>query len=196
MQLLIATTNAGKKKEFVSLLEGAGFQLCFPDDLGLRMEVEETGSTYAENAILKADALCILTGLATLADDTGLEVAALGGRPGLYSARYARAEVNTDQGRREVLLKELLPFPQPWQARFVCAAAVALPGEVPQTFLGEVSGVIVQQESGDHGFGYDRIFYIPALGKTMAELVLAEKNNYSHRALAVKQAIKYLEGNS
>ena len=106
MKLLIATTNAGKKKEFVSLLESSNLQLIFPDELGIKMDVEETGNTYAENAILKAEALCKLSGLVTLADDTGLEVGALGGRPGLYSARYSRAVVNSDAGRRTELLKE------------------------------------------------------------------------------------------
>ncbi len=193
MQLLIATTNPGKKKEFISLLEGAGMDLTFPDILGIRMEVEETGESYAENAVLKADALCKFSGLPTLADDTGLEVAALGGRPGLYSARYSRAMVNTDAGRRAELLKELVQFPQPWLARFTCEAAIAIPGQPTRTFHGEVAGEIIRQERGDFGFGYDRIFFIPALGKTMAELELAEKNLYSHRALAVLKALRYLE---
>ena len=188
MKLLIATTNAGKKKEFVSLLASSNLQLIFPDELGIKMDVEETGNTYAENAILKAEALCKLSGLVTLADDTGLEVAALGGRPGLYSARYSRAVVNSDAGRRTELLKELTQFPQPWMAQFVCVAAVAFPGEVTQTFDGEVAGEIIQQERGDYGFGYDRIFLVSNLGKTMAELNLDEKNRYSHRAIAVNKA--------
>jgi len=188
MKLLIATTNAGKKKEFVSLLKSSNLQLIFPDELGIKMDVEETGNTYAENAILKAEALCKLSGQVTLADDTGLEVAALGGRPGLYSARYSRAVVNSDAGRRTELLKELTQFLQPWSARFVCVAAVAFPGEITQTFDGEVAGEIVQQERGDYGFGYDRIFLVSNLGKTMAELNLDEKNRYSHRAIAVNKA--------
>jgi len=188
MKLLIATTNAGKKKEFVSLLESSNLQLIFPDELGIKMDVEETGNTYAENAILKAEELCKLSGLVTLADDTGLEVGALGGRPGLYSARYSRAVVNSDAGRRTELLKELTQFPQPWSARFVCVAVVAFPGEITQTFDGEVAGEIVQQERGDYGFGYDRIFLVSNLGKTMAELNLDEKNRYSHRAIAVNKA--------
>jgi XTP/dITP diphosphohydrolase len=188
MKLLIATTNAGKKREFISLLSGSNLQLIFPDELGIMMDVEETGNTYAENAILKAEALCKLSGLVTLADDTGLEVAALGGRPGLYSARYSRAVVNSDAGRRGELLKELAQFPQPWKAKFVCVAAVAFPGEVTQTFDGEVAGEIVKQERGDYGFGYDRIFLVSGLGKTMAELNLSEKNLHSHRAIAVNKA--------
>ena len=188
MKLLIATTNSGKKRELISLLSGSNLQLIFPDELGIKMDVEETGSNYAENAILKAEALCKLSGLVTLADDTGLEVAALGGRPGLFSARYSRAVVNSDAGRRTELLKELAQFPQPWLARFVCVAAVAFPGEVTQTFDGEVAGEIIQQERGEYGFGYDRIFLVSGVRKTMAELNLSEKNLYSHRAIAVNKA--------
>jgi XTP/dITP diphosphohydrolase len=188
MKLLIATTNAGKKREFLSLLSGSNLQLIFPDELGIKMDVEETGNTYTENAILKAEALCKLSGLTTLSDDTGLEVAALGGRPGIFSARYSSAVVNSDAGRRVELLKELVKFPQPWLARFVCVAAVAIPGETTQTFDGEVAGEIVEQERGNYGFGYDRIFLVSGLGKTMAELNLDEKNRYSHRAIAVNKA--------
>lgn len=188
MKLLIATTNPGKKKEFTSLLHGIPFELKFPDDLGIQMDVEETGATYRENALLKAETLCRLSGLMTMADDTGLEVAALDGRPGLHSARYAREKVNTDAGRREHLLTELDKFPRPWNARFVCVVALARPGLETLTFGGHVAGEIIPEERGEYGFGYDRIFYIPSLGKTMAELDLNEKNIYSHRAIAVNQA--------
>ena len=128
MKLLIATTNAGKKKEFVSLLKSSNLQLIFPDELGIKMDVEETGNTYAENAILKAEALCKLSGLVTLADDTGLEVAALGGRPGLYSARYSRAVVNSDAGRRTELLKELTQFLQTVVAQICVRGGSGIPG--------------------------------------------------------------------
>ncbi len=192
MQLLIATTNPGKKIEFISLLQGSGFDLKFPDDLGIRMAVDETGTTYKANAILKSETLSGLSGLPTLADDSGLEVAVLNGRPGLYSARYARASVNSDTGRRSELLKELLPYPKPWLARFVCVAALAIPGKETTCFNGEVQGEIIPEERGDSGFGYDRIFFIPKIGKTMAELDLDEKNVLSHRAIAVNQVRDYL----
>lgn len=188
MDLLIATTNAGKKKEFISLLQGIPLDLKFPDDLGIQMDVDETGSTYMENAVLKAETLCQLSGVMTMADDTGLEVAVLDGRPGLHSARYAREKVNTDAGRREHLLTELAYFPRPWTARFVCVVALARSGLATVTFDGHVAGEIIPEERGDYGFGYDRIFYIPSLGKTMAELNLDAKNHYSHRAIAVNQA--------
>lgn len=192
MQLLIATTNLGKKDEFISLLADSGINLKFPDDLGIRMEVEETGKTYKANALLKAKTLCRLSGLPTLADDTGLEVAALKGRPGLYSARYARASVNSDAGRRSELLKELAAFPKPWLARFVCVVALAFPSKTSSCFDGEVTGEIIAEERGGFGFGYDRIFFIPQVNKTMAELDLSEKNTLSHRALAVNQAREFL----
>ena len=195
MQLLIATTNSGKKKEFIALLEGTGLHLLFPDDLGIKMEVEETGSTYAENAILKAETLCKCSNLPTLADDTGLEVEALNGRPGLHSARYARALVNTDAGRRSELLKELSQFPQPWLAKFVCVVALAFPDKPTMTFDGEVCGEIIADERGEHGFGYDRIFNMPQKGGTMAEIDLSIKNQCSHRAIAVNKARDFLLSN-
>ncbi len=194
MQLLIATTNPGKKEEFLSLLESSGIELKFPDDLGIRMEVEETGKTYKANALLKAESLCKLSGLPTLADDTGLEVSLLGGRPGLYSARYARASVNSDAGRRAELLKELSVFARPWLARFVCVVALSFPSKPSSCFDGEVHGEIIPEERGDFGFGYDRIFFMPQVNKTMAELDLSEKNTLSHRAIAVNQAHDFLLG--
>jgi XTP/dITP diphosphohydrolase len=192
MQLLIATTNRGKKAEFFSLLKSAEVELKFPEDVGIRMEVAETGKTYNANALLKAETLCRLSGLPTLADDTGLEVALLRGRPGLYSARYARASVNSDAGRRRELLKELSAFARPWLARFVCVVALAFPSKPSICFNGEVPGEIIPEERGDFGFGYDRIFFMPQVKKTMAELNLIEKNTLSHRAIAVNQALVFL----
>jgi XTP/dITP diphosphohydrolase len=192
MQVLIATTNKGKRKEFSSLLAGENFELVFPDEFGISLEVAETGSTYTENALLKAQTLCKASGLIALADDTGLEVDALGGRPGLYSARYSGETAKSDQDRRAHLLQELASHPRPWTARFVCVAALANPNGKIATFEGSVSGEIIPQERGEHGFGYDRIFYIPAAGKTMAELTMEEKNDFSHRAMAVNLSIPQL----
>jgi XTP/dITP diphosphohydrolase len=191
MKLLIATTNHGKQKEIQSLFEGSGFELCFPTDLGIHVDVEETGSTYAENAALKAETLCNLSGMPTLADDTGLEVEALDGRPGLHSARYIPIQGATDADRRAKLLEELQPKPIPWLARFFCVVALAEPEKLTQLFEGEVKGEILSHESGDNGFGYDRLFWIPQLSKTMADLSMEEKNQLSHRAVAVKKAIEY-----
>lgn len=192
MRVLIATTNKGKRKEFSSLLAGVNVELVFPNEVGISLEVAETGSTYTDNALLKSQTLCKASGLITLADDTGLEVDALGGRPGLYSARYAGETAKSDPDRRAHLLLELANHPQPWTARFVCVVALAHPGGETATFEGSVTGEIIPQERGEHGFGYDRIFYIPAAGKTMAELTLEEKNDFSHRAMAVKAALARL----
>ncbi len=192
MKLLIATTNQGKKKEIAALFGGSGIELVFPSDLGIQLEVEETGGTYAENAALKAEAFCKLANLPTLADDTGLEVEALDGRPGLHSARYVPIAGATDADRRARLLEELQGKPTPWLARFFCVVALAAPGKPPQFFEGEVKGEILKQESGDNGFGYDRLFWVPQLSKTMADLSMQEKNQLSHRAVAVKKAIAHL----
>jgi len=192
MKILIATNNNGKKKEITALFEGVPVELCFPADLGIDLDVDETGSTYAENAILKAETLCSLSGMLTLADDTGLEVAALDGRPGLHSKRYVSIDGATDADRRAKLLAELNDKPTPWLARFVCTVAVADPGMPTRSFDGEVQGEIITRESGDYGFGYDRIFWIPQAGRTLADLPMPEKNLISHRAMAVKKAIQYL----
>ncbi len=192
MQLLIATTNQGKKKEIASLFSGVPVELIYPTDLGITTDVEETGATYAENAALKAETLCKLSGLLTLADDTGLEVEALNGRPGLHSARYVPIPGATDADRRAQLLIELSEKPTPWLARFFCVVALAIPQAGMQYFEGEVKGEILRQESGEQGFGYDRLFWIPQVNKTMADLSLEEKNQLSHRAMAVKKAIRYL----
>lgn len=191
-KILVATTNPGKQTEILSLFEGHPFQLVFPRELGITTEVEETGSTYAENAILKAETLCRLSGLVTLADDTGLEVDALDGRPGLHSARYVPAPGATDADRRARLLQELAGKPAPWTARFVCVVAVCQPAGITDCFEGEVRGEIIIRESGEYGFGYDRIFWIPAEQRTLADLDMAEKNRVSHRAQAVKQAIAHM----
>jgi len=189
---LLATTNSGKLREFFSLLSGLPIRLVTPVDVNLNLDVAETGSSYAENATIKALAYHSATGLTVLADDTGLEVEALDGAPGLRSARFSPLPGATDADRRMLLLGALVGKPRPWLARFQCAVAVAVPGHDIQVFHGSIEGEIIEEERGDHGFGYDRLFYIPVAGKTMAELDLAEKNNFSHRAVAVKKAILYL----
>lgn len=189
MKLLIATTNAGKSAELKDMLRTSGFEVVTPGEIGLNLDVEESGRTYVENALLKASAFCQTSGLISLADDTGLEVDVLEGRPGVYSARYAGSDVE----RRTKLLEELQNHPRPWQAHFHCSVAVAAPEADPRVFEGDVYGEITDQESGDFGFGYDRIFFIPQAGKTLADLALEEKNRFSHRAVAVKKALEYLK---
>lgn len=187
-QLLIASTNRGKLVEIQNLLEDFPVKLCLPVDLGIDLAVVEDGSTYAENAALKAAAFCRASGLVTLADDSGLEVDALGGQPGLYSARYAPQPNATDADRRRHMLKNLAGMPRPWTAHFHCAVAVAIPqGEIFYA-EGDCPGEIIPEERGEHGFGYDPIFYLPQNGCTMAELPMNLKNQLSHRARAVHAA--------
>lgn len=192
-KLLLATTNAGKQRELCSLLQDCPIQLVVPSDLGIAIEVPETGMSYDENASIKAQAFFDASGIAVVSDDTGLEVDALNGAPGLHSARYSSVPGATDADRRKKLLDALKGTPQPWTARFCCTVAVAAPGREIQLFRGSVEGVIINQESGEHGFGYDRLFWIPEAGKTMADLTLDEKNCHSHRAAAIKKAIPYIQ---
>jgi XTP/dITP diphosphohydrolase len=195
-QLVLATQNPGKHREYEALLAGLLVRLVLPRELGLDGEVPETGSTYAENARLKAVALAQATGLAALGDDSGLEVEALGGAPGLLSARYAGPGAS-DADRRRKLLHELRQVPPPRPARFVCVVAVAAPdgsgGVTAVEFEGVCRGEIALEERGANGFGYDPVFYVPAYGRTMAELPEEVKNTLSHRARAVQAARSYLE---
>jgi XTP/dITP diphosphohydrolase len=191
-KLLIASTNRGKLREFQEILSGEPYDLFLPADLGFALTVEETGMTYRENAALKARAFAQASGLITLSDDSGLEVQALGGAPGLHSARYAPQPGATDADRRAYLLENLRGKPRPWLARFVCTVAIATPqGEIFFT-EGECPGEIIPEERGTHGFGYDPIFYFPERGMTMAELPPEEKNRISHRARAVRAAVPIL----
>ena len=185
-KLLIATNNRGKQKELLALLSGLEAELVTPQETGLRMKPPETGRTYAQNAQIKAEAFCQESGLPSLADDTGLEVAALGGAPGLRSARFSPDPNANDADRRKLLLSKLEEVPRPWSARFVCCVALALPNGETCFFEGSCKGIITSEERGERGFGYDRIFLFPEFGKTMAELRLAEKNLVSHRANAVR----------
>ncbi len=184
--LLIATGNRGKQREYRDLLKGLPFQLRFPQDTGLDLKVEETGTTYAQNAALKATAWAQATGWLVLADDSGLEVEALDGAPGLYSARYAPGPHPTDADRRRYLLDNLQRHPRPWKARFVCVIAVAAPEGILHFAEGVCHGEIIPEERGEHGFGYDPLFFLPDHGRTMAELSPEEKNRISHRARAAQ----------
>ncbi len=191
-KLLVATGNKGKIKEIQALLAGLEVELVMPRDLGLEMEIEEDGATYEENAGKKARAYSQACGLVALADDSGLEVDALGGEPGLYSARYSAKPGATDAERRAFLLEKLSNLPRPWTARFHATIAVGTPDGQVRYAVGNCCGEIIPEERGAGGFGYDPIFFIPEMGRTMAELSMDEKNRLSHRALAVKQALPWL----
>lgn len=191
-KLLIATHNKGKLKELSSILGGVSLELVSLSDVGIEHDVEETGETLEENAVLKATTYAKLSGLPTLADDSGLEVDALGGEPGVRSARYA-GEGASDTDRIALLHKNLADKTEPWDARFRCVIAIAFPDEPVQQYSGECNGVIVREPRGDNGFGYDPVFFIPNAGKTMAELSSDEKNLISHRSVAARKAAEALQ---
>ena len=194
-RLVLATQNPGKRREYLAMLPELGAHLVLPAELDLDFDVPETGATYTANARLKAEALARASGLPALGDDSGLEVAALGGAPGLYSARYAGPGAS-DADRRRKLLHEVGQFPRPWLARFVCVISVAVPGPggalTLTDFAGECAGEIATEERGSNGFGYDPIFYLPERGLTMAELPDEVKNQISHRGRAVQAAARFL----
>jgi XTP/dITP diphosphohydrolase len=190
--ILIATTNPGKRKEMQALLQGLPVNLILPSDINLHIDVVEDGSTYAENAALKARAFGEASRMLTLADDSGLEVDALDGQPGIYSARYAPLPHASDADRRAYLLKNLSAKPRPWPAHFHCAVAIWVPGQPMQYAEGICPGEIIPEERGANGFGYDPIFLLPELGRSMAELSMDEKNRLSHRARAVHAALPIL----
>ncbi|MDD8012693.1 MAG: RdgB/HAM1 family non-canonical purine NTP pyrophosphatase [Acidobacteriota bacterium] len=191
-ELLLATRNAGKKREIAdSLCSGAVLlSLLSLDEVDAGGEVEESGKTFAENSRLKADFYSRLSGLTTLGDDSGLEVLALGGRPGVRSARYAGAGAS-DEMRIEKLLAEMKDITDR-RARFVSAVCISRNGSPLASFIGTVEGEILRQKRGNGGFGYDPLFLYPPLGKTFAELSLAEKNKISHRARALAQAREFI----
>jgi XTP/dITP diphosphohydrolase len=193
LQLLIASANKGKVAEYRELLEGLECDLLSVEDAGISGEVEETGGTYEENARLKAVTCAARSGLITLADDSGLEVDALGGEPGVRSARYAGANA-TDAQRVAYLLEKLRNVPvERRSARFVCVIAIATPGGEVTFCRGECPGAIVTQPRGDRGFGYDPAFLLPERGVTMAELPPEMKNRLSHRGRAAAKARMVLE---
>ncbi|MCH8109936.1 MAG: XTP/dITP diphosphatase [Chloroflexi bacterium] len=192
-KLLVATRNAGKLKELTALLADVPFELVSLIDVGIDEDVEETGSTMEENATLKATTYARLSGMPTLADDSGLEVEALGGEPGVFSARYA-GEGASDAQRIDFLHKKLQGIPEDsWNARFRCVIAIVWPSEPVELYTGECYGMIIKHPRGSNGFGYDPAFLIPALGKTMAELTSDEKNRLSHRSVAAQKAAAALK---
>jgi XTP/dITP diphosphohydrolase len=192
-KLLIATNNKGKVKELQDLLKDTGIDLLTPAQINLTLDVIEDGKTYAANATKKAIAFAKASRLVSLADDSGLEVDALNGAPGLYSARYSPKPGATDVDRRAYLLQNLQDKPRPWTARFHATIAIAIPNGETHLAEGICEGEIISEERGTGGFGYDPIFLLPESGKTMAELSMDEKNRLSHRARAVMNAKSILD---
>ena len=192
-KLLLATNNAGKAAELRALLEGCGWELVTPSELGIELDIDENGQSYAENATLKATAYVRASGLTALADDSGLEVDALDGRPGPRSARYAGAD-RTDAERVAALLSELAGVPDERRtARFRAVIAIATPDGRVETVEGTVEGRIGHEPRGENGFGYDPVFVLPDRGLTTAELPPDEKHAVSHRGVAARKAREVLE---
>ncbi len=197
-RLLIATHNKGKLREYQHLLSDLPVEFTYLDEIGITEDVPETGTSFAENAIQKATAYARMSGMLTLADDSGLEVDALNGAPGIHSARYAGPGAS-DEDRIRKLLEALTNVPPEQRtARFRCVIAVATPQGQVYTAEGSVEGIITDAPRGRHGFGYDPIFYLPDRGRTMAELTPEEKNRISHRARAAERIkpilLKILKG--
>jgi XTP/dITP diphosphohydrolase len=193
LKLLLATGNAGKVREFQSLLRDCGVEILTPAGLGLKLDVKESGATYEENARLKAEAFAAASGLLTLADDSGLEVDALNGEPGIRSSRYA-GEGASDIQRVEYLLSKLQDVPlEKRAAHFICVIALADPQGNIRFFPGRCDGLILKQPRGTNGFGYDPVFLFSELDKTMAELPEEVKNEISHRANAARKACQALK---
>ncbi len=191
-RLRVATTNRNKLRELREMLEPLGYQIHGIDDLGL--DIVEDGETFAANAILKARAVCAATGQPAVADDSGIVVDALDGRPGVRSARYAGVQgADRDRANRVKLLEEMRAVPDGERgARFVCALALVEPGGEPRIFRGTLEGAVGREERGANGFGYDPVFVIPNDGRTAAELSLDEKNAISHRGHAVRALVEFL----
>ena len=187
MKVVLASKNRHKLVEISKITEKFDMELVLQSDLGVDIDVEETGTTFEENSFIKAEAVMKATGLPALADDSGIAVDALNGEPGIYSARYGFDDSLDDWGRLELLLKitEHVPDGQR-QAQFVCVITMVTPDGQTIQARGEIHGELTREPAGENGFGYDPIFYYPPLGKTTAELDPEEKNAVSHRGNALK----------
>jgi XTP/dITP diphosphohydrolase len=193
MDLVLATRNIHKAKEIRAYLDNLGYRILTLEDFPSIPETAEDGKTYQENAMKKAVAVSRSTGKMALADDTGLEVDSLQGQPGLFSARFAGEGVSYADNRKKLLslMKDIPPSRR--TARFRCVMVLAMPSGETQTVEGVVEGSITLEEQGEDGFGYDPVFYLPELGKTMAQLTMAEKNRVSHRGIALEQIREILK---
>ncbi len=192
MELVVATRNAGELKEIRRLLEGHGVSVLGLDRFPEAPEVEEDGDTFALNAAKKAETLAKVTGLPCLADDSGLTVTVLQGRPGVHSARFSGVDANDSSNNLKLLDQMALVPEDQRQAAFCCVMALCLLDQPTRLFEGRVEGLILSQEQGDGGFGYDPLFWVPDFDCTMAELPLDIKNRISHRGQALRQVVAFL----
>ena len=189
MKLVLASKNRHKLAEMQTILGQLGLEVVLESEVGVDVDVEETGTTFEENALLKANAVMKASGMAAIADDSGLEVDALGGEPGVYSARYGNKD--SDPARTAFLLENMRDVPEEQRtARFVSAIACALPDGRVVTARGTCEGRILFETRGDNGFGYDPVFYVPEIGMTFAEADGDRKNAISHRGNALKQFLQ------
>lgn len=189
MEVIAATNNLHKLEEIREILGRLGYKVLSLDDIGIKTDIDENGSTFKENALIKAKEICKLTGRMSIADDSGLEVFALNGEPGVYSARYAGAEGDEkDEANNKKLIEKMKDIPEnKRQARFVSSIALIFPDGKQIVTEGYINGIIGYEEKGENGFGYDPLFIIPELDKTMAQLSSFEKNKISHRANALEK---------
>jgi XTP/dITP diphosphohydrolase len=191
--LLVATTNLHKLEEYRAIFSDLPYRLLSLRDIRLDMDVEETGTTFAENAELKARSYAQASGLLTLADDSGLEIDALGGAPGVFSARFAGKDTSYEE-RFRLILERLKGLPTEQRgARFRCVIAIAEPSGSTRLVEGVIEGIIADAPRGERGFGYDPIFLVPEIGMTTAELTAEDKNRISHRGRAAQLARVLLE---
>ena len=187
MKVVLASKNKHKLVEISEITKKFGIELVLQSDLGIVIDVEETGTTFEENSFIKAEAVMKATGLPAMADDSGIAVDALNGEPGVYSARYGFDDTLDDWGRLELLLKNTEHVPDGQrQAQFVCVITMVTPDNQVIQARGEIHGELTREPRGENGFGYDPIFYYPPFGKTTAELTPEEKNGVSHRGNALR----------
>ena len=194
MKVILASKNPHKLVEISAILGKLGIELVLQSELGIDIDVEETGTTFEENSFLKAQAVMKASGMPALADDSGIAVDALNGEPGIYSARYGFDESLDDAGRMYLLLKNTEHVPDDRrQAQFVCVITLVMPDGSTVQARGEVHGLLTRQPMGENGFGYDPIFYYPPAGMTTAQLPPEEKNKISHRAVALEKMYQMLK---
>lgn len=191
MKIIFASQNNGKVREVKSIFSNSPFEIISLYDLGNNIEIDETGSTFSENALIKARTIFEYYHEPSIADDSGIVVEQLGGRPGVYSARYAGPNCTFEDNNLK-LIKELSEFPEPHRAKFVCTAVFYDGKNIIET-VGELNGIVINEQRGTEGFGYDPIFIPDGYDKTVAELSFEEKNKISHRAKAFNKLLEELK---
>ena len=195
MKIVLASNNQNKLREMKAILSPLGWEILSQSEAGVHVEPEENGVTFEENSYIKAQTVMEAAGLPAIADDSGIEVDALGGEPGVYSARYGGDACADDKARNRLLIQNMNAVPEGKRtSRFVSVITMVSPDKTVVSARGELEGEILRQEQGEGGFGYDPLFYIPTEGCTMAELTAQRKNEISHRAVALQKFVEQLTG--